>query len=61
MSKLLLTFRTILLLLFVQSICYAQEYRPEKVSKKAVQFYEKAFEKASQNETREAISFLQQA
>ena len=61
MSKLLLTSGTILFFLFIQSSCFAQEYRPEKVSKKAVQFYEKAFEKASQNETREAISFLQQA
>ena len=41
--------------------CLGQEYRPDKVSKKAVQLYEKAFEKASQNETKEAITLLQQA
>ena len=41
--------------------CFGQEYRPDKVSKKAVQLYEKAFEKASQNETKEAITLLQQA
>lgn len=40
---------------------YGQEYRLDKISKKAVQLYEKAFEKASQNETKEAIAFLQQA
>lgn len=40
---------------------YAQEYRPDKVNRKALQLYEKAFEKASQNETKEAASLLQQA
>ena len=40
---------------------YAQEYRPEKISKKAVQFYEKAYEKAAAGQTKEAISLLQEA
>jgi outer membrane protein OmpA-like peptidoglycan-associated protein/tetratricopeptide (TPR) repeat protein len=40
---------------------YAQEYRPDKVNRKAIQLYEKAFEKASQNETKEAATLLQQA
>lgn len=40
---------------------HTQEYRPDKVSKKAVQLYEKAYEKASAGNNREAIDLLQQA
>ena len=39
----------------------AQVYRPEKVSKKAAQLYEKAYEKASSGNSKEAIDLLQQA
>ncbi|MFZ9695181.1 MAG: OmpA family protein [Chitinophagaceae bacterium] len=39
----------------------AQEYRPEKISRKAVQLYEKAYEKATAGKSKEAISFLQDA
>jgi outer membrane protein OmpA-like peptidoglycan-associated protein len=38
-----------------------QEYRPDKVNKKAAQLYEKAYEKASAGNNREAIDLLQQA
>jgi tetratricopeptide (TPR) repeat protein len=39
----------------------AQGYRPDKVSKKAAQLYEKAYEKASSGNSKEAIDLLQQA
>lgn len=52
-----------LVLLFMLSPLFAnaQGYRPEKVSKKAAQLYEKAYEKASAGNNREAIDLLQQA
>jgi len=39
----------------------AQAYNPDKVSRKAVQLYEKAFQKASENQTKEAVTLLQEA
>lgn len=50
-----------LLLLFAINSIQAQEYRPEKISRKAVQLYEKAYEKASAGQSKEAISLLQEA
>ncbi|MBU6307948.1 MAG: OmpA family protein [Bacteroidetes bacterium] len=50
-----------ILLLLHSVIGSAQEYRPDKVSKKAVQLYEKAYEKASSGSNRQAIDLLQQA
>ncbi|MEY4149955.1 MAG: hypothetical protein RL555_559 [Bacteroidota bacterium] len=38
-----------------------QAYNPDKVNRKAVQLYEKAFQKASENLTKEAITLLQEA
>jgi len=51
----------LILLLLHSGIGRAQEYRPDKVSKKAVQLYEKAYEKASSGSNRDAIDLLQQA
>ena len=39
----------------------AQAYNPDKVSRKALQLYEKAFQKASENQTKEAVTLLQEA
>jgi outer membrane protein OmpA-like peptidoglycan-associated protein/tetratricopeptide (TPR) repeat protein len=39
----------------------AQAYNPDKVSRKAVQLYERAFQKASENQTKEAVTLLQEA
>ena len=55
------TLLCLILLLLHSGIGRAQEYRPDKVSKKAVQLYEKAYEKASSGSNREAIDLLQQA
>ena len=55
------TLLCLILLLLHSVIGRAQEYRPDKVSKKAVQLYEKAYEKASSGSNREAIDLLQQA
>ena len=38
-----------------------QAYNPDKVNRKAVQLYEKAFQKASENLTKEAVTLLQEA
>ena len=38
-----------------------QAYNPDKVNRKAVQLYEKAFQKASEDLTKEAITLLQEA
>lgn len=50
-----------LVLLSVANSAFAQEYRPEKISRKAVQLYEKAYEKAAAGQSKEAISLLQEA
>lgn len=55
------TLLCLILLLLHSGVGSAQEYRPDKVSKKAVQLYEKAYEKASSGSNREAIDLLQQA
>lgn len=55
------TLLCLILLLLHSGVGRAQEYRPDKVSKKAVQLYEKAYEKASSGSNREAIELLQQA
>lgn len=55
------TLLCLILLLLYSGVGRAQEYRPDKVSKKAVQLYEKAYEKASSGSNREAIDLLQQA
>lgn len=55
------TLLCLILLLLHSGIGRAQEYRPDKVSKKAVQLYEKAYEKASSGSNRDAIDLLQQA
>jgi len=55
------TLLCLILLLLHSGVGRAQEYRPDKVSKKAVQLYEKAYEKASSGSNREAIDLLQQA
>ena len=55
------TLLCLILLILHSVIGSAQEYRPDKVSKKAVQLYEKAYEKASSGSNREAIDLLQQA
>lgn len=55
------TLLCLILLLLHSGVGRAQEYRPDKVSKKAVQLYEKAYEKASSGSYREAIDLLQQA
>jgi len=39
----------------------SQAYNPDKVSRKAVQLYEKAFQKANENQSKEAIALLQEA
>ena len=39
----------------------AQAYNPDKVSRKALQLYEKAFQKANENQTKEAVTLLQEA
>ncbi|MBM3922476.1 MAG: flagellar motor protein MotB [Sphingomonadales bacterium] len=49
------------LLFFFSATTNAQGYRPEKVSKKAAQLYEKAYEKAATGNNKEAIDLLQQA
>jgi outer membrane protein OmpA-like peptidoglycan-associated protein/tetratricopeptide (TPR) repeat protein len=49
------------LLFFFSATANAQGYRPEKVSKKAAQLYEKAYEKAAAGNNKEAIDLLQQA
>lgn len=38
-----------------------QAYNPDKVNRKALQLYEKAFQKANENLTKEAITLLQEA
>lgn len=38
-----------------------QAYNPDKVNRKAVQLYEKAFQKANENLTKEAVTLLQEA
>lgn len=50
------------IILFISSnnLC-AQEYRPEKISRKAVQLYEKAYERAAAGQSKEAITLLQEA
>ncbi len=50
-----------LLFLGIPQFANAQAYRPDKVSKKAVQLYERAYEKASAGSNREAVELLQQA
>ncbi|NBR36070.1 MAG: flagellar motor protein MotB [Chitinophagales bacterium] len=55
------TLLCLILLLLHSGVGRAQEYRPDKVSKKAVQLYEKAYEKASSGSNREAVDLLQQA
>lgn len=55
------TFFIFLVLLSVTPLALAQEYRPEKISRKAVQLYEKAYEKAAAGQSKEAISLLQEA
>lgn len=55
------SFLIFLVLLSVANSAYAQEYRPEKISRKAVQLYEKAYEKAAAGQSKEAISLLQEA
>ncbi|MBM3412778.1 MAG: flagellar motor protein MotB [Bacteroidetes bacterium] len=42
-------------------ISASQAYNPDKVSRKATQLYEKAFQKANENQTKEAIALLQEA
>lgn len=42
-------------------ISASQVYNPDKVSRKAMQLYEKAFQKANENQTKEAIALLQEA
>lgn len=54
-------FFVFLLLLSVTNSALTQEYRPEKISRKAVQLYEKAYEKAAAGQSKEAISLLQEA
>lgn len=49
------------LIYFIPSLGIGQAYNPEKVSRKALQLYEKAFQKASENQTKEAITLLQEA
>ena len=39
----------------------AQAYNPDKVNRKALQLYEKAFQKANENLTKEAVTLLQEA
>ena len=57
-----LKFLALAALFFLESLSlFAQEYRPEKISRKAVQLYEKAYEKASQGASKEAIALLQDA
>lgn len=54
-------FFVLLVLLSVTNSAFAQEYRPEKIGRKAVQLYEKAYEKAAAGQSKEAISLLQEA